>query len=124
MSTHISDFAAAVVVQQAVEPSVQTAGFNGTSVDLVSCDGDCFAVQQVGSFADGTTWSGHFEESADGTSWSSITGAAFDPVTEGFGTQVIRFRRAARFVRYVGSVTGVGPETSLAVLVGEPRKTF
>lgn len=124
MPTHIGDFASAVLVRQAVEPSVQTAEFNGPAVDLLSADGDCFAVQQVGAFTDGPTWAGRIEESADGTSWSAIPGAAFGPVTESGDTQVIRFPRTARYVRYAVAITGAGPSADIAVLIGEQKKTF
>jgi hypothetical protein len=124
MSTHIGDFAAAVSVQQTVAPSVQAAEFNGSSVDFVSGDGDCFAIQQIGAFTDGPTWTGRIEESADGTSWSAISGAAFDPVIESGDTQVIRFARAARFLRYAVTITGSSPSADIAVLIGEQKKTF
>lgn len=124
MSTHIGDFASAVLVRQAVEPSVQTAAFNGPAVDLLSADGGCFAVQQIGAFTDGPTWTGRVEESADGTSWSAIPGASFAPVTEAGDTQVIRFTRTARYVRYAVGITGTGPQADIAVLVGEQKKSF
>ena len=125
MSTHINDFAAGVAVFAAVSPSVLTAAHTGSAVDLVSADGPCFAVQQVGSFEEGNTWNGRIEQSADGsTGWAAVTGAAFDPVTAGSGTQVIRFARTARYVRYTATVTGPAPALSLAVLVGEARKSF
>jgi hypothetical protein len=124
MSTHIGDFAAGVAVLQAVAPSEQTAAFNGDQIDMTSGDGDCFAIQQFGTFTDGSTWTGRIEESADGTSWAAISGAAFDPVSEGDDTQVIRFARTARYLRYAVSITGSGPDATLAVLIGEQRKTF
>jgi hypothetical protein len=124
MSTHIGDFAAAVAVMQTVAPSVQTAQFNGDPVDLASADGDCFAIQQIGAFTDGPTWTGRIEESADGTSWSAISGAAFDPVTASGDTQVIRFARTARYLRYAVTITGSSPSADIAVLIGQQKKTF
>ena len=124
MSTHINDLAAAVAVHQAVFPSTQAGAFNGAAVDLISSDGPCFAVQQVGSFDEGPTWTGSIEQSADGTSWSAVSGASFTPVTVGNNTQVIRFTRTARYVRYVGAVSGGVPDLALAVLIGEQRKSF
>ena len=125
MSAHINDFAAAVAVYAAVPPSTQTAALTGAAVDMIAADADCFAIQQVGSFDDGPTWSGRIEESATGSSgWAAISGATFNGVTEADDTQVIRFTRTARFVRYVGAVTGGTPSAALAVLVGEAKKTF
>jgi hypothetical protein len=124
MSTHIGDFAAGVAILQAVEPSSYTAEFNGTQIDMISGDGDCFAVQQIGAFADGPTWTGRIEESADGTSWSAVSGAAFAPVAAASDTQAIRFRRTERYLRYAVTITGSSPNATIAVLVGEQVKTF
>ena len=125
MSTHINDFASAVAVQAAVAPSTQTAALTGSAVDMVASDGECFAVQQIGIFEEGHTWTGRIEQSADGsTGWTAITGATFAAVTEGSNTQVIRFTRTARYVRYTATVVGATPDLMLAVLVGQARKSF
>ena len=125
MPTHVNDFAAGVAVFAAVPPSALAAAHTGPAVDLVSADGPCFAVQQVGAFEEGNTWTGRIEQSADGsTGWAAVAGAAFAAVTEGSGTQAIRFDRTARYVRYTATVTGPAPALSLAVLVGEARKSF
>jgi hypothetical protein len=124
MSAHINDFASAVAVHAAVAPSIHTAALNGDAVDLIDSDGECFAVQQIGSFEESHTWTGRIEQSADGTSWSAISGAAFTAVAGSDNTQVIRFTRTARYVRYAASLTGADPEVYLAVLIGQARKTF
>ena len=124
MSTHINDFASAVAVHTSVVPATYTAALNGNAADLIAADGACFAVQQIGAFTEGPTWTGRIEQSADGTSWSAISGATFVAVTAGPDTQVIRFTRTARYVRYAASVTGGSPSLALAVLIGEGRKTF
>ena len=125
MSTHVNDLASAVAVHTAAPPATYSAAFNGDAVDLIDSDGACFAVQQVGVFEEGHTWTGRVEQSADGSSgWTAISGAAFAAVTEGQNTQVIRFTRTARYVRYAADVVGAAPEANLAVLIGEARKTF
>ena len=125
MSTHVNDFAAGVAVFAAVPPGTLTAAYTGAAVDLVSADGPCFAVQQVGAFEEGNTWTGRIEQSADGsTGWAAIAGAAFAAVTEATDTQAIRFTRTARYVRYAASLTGSTADLALAVLVGEGRKSF
>ncbi len=125
MSAHINDFASAVLVRQAVAPSVHTAALNGAAVDLIDSDGECFAVQQVGSFEEGHTWTGRIEQSATGTSgWTTISGATFTGVTEGSNTQSIRFTRTQRYVRYAASLVGSTPEVYLAVVIGAARKTY
>jgi len=124
MSTHIDDFRSAVV-SAGLAPGTQTASVNGPAVDLISGDGACFAVQQVGTVADETTLAGRIEESPTGTSsWTAISGAAFADVTGSNDVQVIRFTRTARYVRYVGTLTGATPSADVAVLIGEPRKTL
>jgi hypothetical protein len=125
MSTHVNDFAAAVAVYASVQPSEQTGAVTGDAVDLIAADGECFAIQQIGTFDAGPTWNGSIEESADGSSgWAAISGATFDAVTDEENTQVIRFTRTKRFVRYVATVSGGTPDLMLAVLIGEQRKTF
>ena len=125
MSAHINDFASAVAVHAAVDPSTQTAALTGDAIDLIDSDGECFAIQQIGVFEEDHTWTGRIEQSADGTgSWSPISGAAFAAVAEGPNTQVLRFTRTARFVRYTATVSGSSPGVNLAVVIGQARKTF
>lgn len=123
MSAHISDLASAVAVRQAVAPSAHTAALNGDPIDMIDADGECFAVQQIGFFEDAQSWTGRVEQSANATSWAAISGAAFAAVTAGPDTQVIRFARTARYLRYAVSVTGT-PDAELAVLIGQVKKTF
>ena len=125
MSAFINDLASSVAVFATVPPGTHVAALNGETVDLIDSDGECFAIQQIGVFEEGHTWTGRIEQSADGTSGrTAISGAAFAAVTEGQNTQVIRFTRTARYVRYAASVVGADPEVNLAVLVGQVRKTF
>ena len=125
MSTSINDFASGVAVFAAAPPAALTAALTGDPVDLVSADGPCFAVQQVGAFSEGPTWTGTIEQSANGsTGWAAVAGAAFAAVGGSNDTQVIRFTRTARYVRYKATVTGSGPSLTLAVLIGEARKSF
>jgi hypothetical protein len=125
MSTALNDLASGGLVAAGLYPDTQTASVNGPAVDMVAADGECFAVQQVGAFSDDTTLSGHIEESANGTtSWAAISGATFDDVSAADSVQVIRFTRTARYVRYVGTLTGDTPSVVLAVLIGEQKKTI
>jgi hypothetical protein len=125
MSAHVNDFASAVAVYAAVAPSAQTDALTGDAIDMIAADGECFAIQQVGFFDEGPTWTGRIEESADGsTGWTAISGATFTGVTESDNTQVVRFTRTSRYVRYTATVSGGTPDMKLAVLVGEAKKTF
>ena len=124
MSTHVNDFASGVAVYGAVVPSVRTASVNSSAIDLITADGPCFAVQQVGAISEDVAWVGHIEESANGSSWSAIDGAEFESVDAINNIQAITFRRTKRYVRYVGTVTGTDPAVPLAVFIGEQQKTF
>jgi hypothetical protein len=124
MSTKIGDLATAVAVTSALDPAIQTGSANGSLIDLIAADGDCFAIQQIGSMSGGLTWTGSIEESSNGSSWSAIAGATFTPVTASNNTQVIRFTRTARFVRYVGTVTGGSPSVAISAAIGEQKKSY
>ncbi len=123
MATHVNDLASAVKVSTALAPVVRTTAVNGSAVDLLSADGACFAVQQIGALS-GATWSGSIEESDNGTAWTAVTDAEFEPVDAANDTQTISFRRTKRYVRYVGAVDGSTPSVAVSVLVGEQWKTF
>ena len=124
MSAAINDFASGGLVAAGLYPDTRIASVTGSAIDMIAADGECFAVQQVGDFSDDTTLAGHIEESANGTSWSAISGATFDTVSASNAVQVIRFTRTARYVRYVGTLTGDSPSVQLAVLIGQQKKTI
>lgn len=122
MATHISDVPAAVAVLAALAPQAPGAAVAGDAVDMIGTDGECFAVQAIGVFDTGPTWTGRIEQSADASSWSTV--ATFAAVTSANSTQTIRFARTARYLRYNSTVTGGTPDLTVAVLVGQARKTF
>ena len=125
MSTHVNDLAAGVAVYAALPPSVRTASVNGSAIDLISADGPCFAVQQVGAISVDAAWGGRFEESSSGSgSWSAIDDAEFELADATDDVQTITFHRTKRYVRYVGTVGGTDPSVPVAVFVGEQKKTF
>jgi hypothetical protein len=107
-----------------VTPRTSTGTVTGSAIDLITGDGRCFAIQQVGTVT-GTSPSlaGKFQESADGsTSWNDISGATFTAVTSTDNVQAISFDRTQRYVRYVGTITGTSPSFPVAVIVGEQKK--
>ena len=124
MSTHVNDLASAVAVYAALPPAVRTAGATGPALDLLSADGPCFAVQQVGTISAGASWTGALEESANGTAWTAIDGAEFESVATSGDLQTITFRRTKRYVRYAGTIAGASPSVPVAVVVGQGWKTF
>ena len=125
MSTALHDFPSAVVAGAGLYPAEWTESVTGPAVDLGAGDGPAFAVQVVGAVAAGTTLAGHLEQSATGTSgWAAIPGATFTAVTAGARIEAIRFTPTARYVRWVGAVTGDDASVLVAVVVGRQRKTF
>jgi hypothetical protein len=124
MSTHVNDLASAVAVHTGLFPAAQTTSVQGPTIDLVSADGPCFAIQQVGSVSAADTWAGFIEESADGSSWSAVPGATFAVVSVSDNAQVIRFTRTARYVRYSGTIAGSTPSILVSAVIGEQKKTF
>jgi len=123
MSTALNDVASSAFLATGLAPATQSGSVNGSTIDMITADGPCFAVQQVGSFS-GDSLAGHIEESANGSSWAAIDGAAFAEVTAGSNLQVIQFVRTARYVRYAASIAGDTPSIAMAVLIGEQKKTL
>jgi hypothetical protein len=123
MSTKLHDLPNNVTTLAGVTPATKTSTFASASADLISGDGRCFGIQQVGTVS-GTTPSlaGKFQESADGTSWSDVSGATFTAVTASDNVQAVSFDRTLRYVRYAGTVTGTSPSFAVAVVFGEQKK--
>ena len=123
MSTKLHDFARHAILNTGLTPRTVTSSVNGSAVDLLTGDGRCFALQQVGTVS-GTspTLAGKIQESADGTTWSDIPGATFATVSGNDNVQAITFDRTLRFVRYVGTVGGTSPSFPLAVVISEQKK--
>jgi len=124
MSTALNDFASAAYLGVGLYPDTKTASPTGPTVDMISADGPCFAIQQVGEFSVDTTLAGLIQESADGSSWAAISGATFATVSAANDLQVIRFTRSARYLRYAATLTGDTPSLEMAVLIGEQKKTL
>ena len=124
MSTALHDVASAAFVAAGLDPATQTSSPTGPTIDMISADGQCFAIQQVGDLSVDGTLSGTIEESADGTNWTAISGAVFDDVTSDNIVQVIRFMRSQRYVRYAATLTGTSPSVVIAVVIGEQKKTL
>lgn len=124
MSTAINDLASAALVSAAVYPDTKSSTVTGSAIDMITADGPCFAIQQVGEFT-ADSLDGVIEESATGTgSWSAIDGAAFTQVAGANNVQVITFTRSARYLRYVGTIEGETPSIEMAVLIGEQKKSL
>jgi len=123
MSTKLHDLARHAILGVGLTPRTITANTNGSSGDMLTGDGRCFAIQLVGSLG-GTspTLAGKIQESADGSTWSDISGATFTTVTISDNVQAITFDRTLRYVRYVGTVGGTSPQIPIAVVISEQKK--
>jgi hypothetical protein len=123
MSTALHDFASAALVATALAPGEQTESPTGSTLDMLAADGQCFAIQQVGAFS-ADSLIGSIEESSTGSTWTAVDDAAFTEVAAGNNLQVIRFTRTKRYVRYVAVIEGDTPSVTMAVLIGEQKKSL
>jgi hypothetical protein len=124
MSTKLHDFAHQTILGAALTPRTSTSTVTGSAVDMITGDGRCVAVQQIGAVS-GTspTLIGKVQESADGSSgWADIAGTTFNTVTASDNLQAVSFDRTQRYVRYVGTITGTSPSFIVGVLISEQKK--
>jgi len=124
MSTHLDDFPTSAALAAGRSPTSLTASTNGPTVSFPTGDGPCFAIQQVGDAPGDGTLDGRIEQSADGTTWSAISGAVFAQVPGSDNLQVIRFIRSAKYVRWAATLAGDSPQFTVAVVIGQQKKTF
>ena len=122
MSTKIHDLAAGAVLGASVVPQVATATQNGSSIDLISGDGNAFAVMLVGAVAGGTTVGGKVQESDTGSVWTDVPDAVFPNVTTSNGAYALTFMRTKRYARCVLTLAGGSPQAAIAGLIGEQKK--
>jgi len=123
MSTQLHDVKNQAVLGASVAPVSVNSTSDGSSIDLIAADGNCFAIQMIGVVT-GTTPSlaGKIQESSDGSVWSDISGATFTAVTTSTSLQVITFQRTKRYVRHFRTLSGTTPVFLLAVVIGEQKK--
>jgi hypothetical protein len=124
MSTALHDVPSAAFIAAGLYPDTKTSSPTGPTIDMISADGPCFAIQQVGDVVADTMLAGRIEESPDGITWTAISGAAFTVVDADNDLQVIRFTRTERYVRYAADLTGATPSAVIAVVIGEQQKTL
>jgi hypothetical protein len=125
MSTKINDIANTTQVSSASDPAARTSTVTGTGVDFLQGDGQCFAVQHVGAVSGTTpTLDGKIQESdTSGSGYADISGATFTQVTASTSLLVINFFRTKRYLRYVGTIGGTTPSFTMAVQIGELKKS-
>jgi hypothetical protein len=123
MSTALHDVASAAFLAAGLYPDTVSSSPTGPTIDMLTADGPCFAVQQVGEFA-ADSLTGRIEESADTSTWAAVSGAAFAAVDAASNLQAITFTRTKRYLRYAADLVGDTPAVELAVLIGEQRKTL
>lgn len=123
MSTKLHDIANNAILGVGVTPRTATVTFNGTAGDFISGDGQCCAIQSVGTIG-GTSPSlaGKIQESSDQNTWTDISAGAFSAVAAADNLQAICFDRSKRYLRYVGTIAGTSPTIPLAVIITEQKK--
>jgi len=124
MSTKMQDLADQMLLGIGLPPQTITATVNGSAIDMISGDGLCSAIQQIGVVS-GTspTLAGKIQESADGsTNWTDVVNAVFINVTASNNNLIISFERTKRFLRYVGTIGGTSPSYAAAVIIAEQKK--
>ena len=123
MSTSLRDVPSNALIGQSITPRVATASLNGATLDAISADGRCTAIQQTGTIGGSSpSLAGKIQESADNSTWADISGATFTAVTANDSTQSIAFDRTKRYLRYVGTIAGTSPTIPLAVIILEQKK--
>jgi hypothetical protein len=131
MSNKINDLANGVQITAGITAGVAitTTGVSGPALNFIQADGNCFAVQVVGTIIGVTaTHSGKIQESPSTTaaSFTDISGATFPPVTtvgtSGPLVSVITFQRTQPYLRYVGVLAGVTCSVQADVLIMEQNK--
>ena len=112
---------------QTLAPATRTSSATGTAIDLLSADGKCWALVQVGTVA-GTspTMTVKVQEGDDsgGTDAADITGAAGAAVTASNKYQIIEFKRTKRYARAIATIAGTSPNFDVAVaIIGLKKST-
>src|SRR4051794_5283339 len=123
MSTLLHDLPNNALIGIPTSPRTATSTVTGTTVDAITADGRCTALQLVGTVS-GTTPSlaGKIQESSDNSTWTDVSGATFTAVTVSENTQAISFDRTKRYLRYVGTITGTTPSFTMTALILEQKK--
>lgn len=124
MSTKLNDIANQVILGVGLAPQTVTSSTNGAAADMISGDGPCFAIQQIGTVSGSSPMlAGKIQESDDGlTGWSDINEATFTTVTASTNYQAVTFQRTKRYLRYVATVDGSSPSFATAVIVSQQKK--
>lgn len=134
MSQRLNDLANGVFItgmNSAPALAITTTGITGPPIDMITADGNCFAIQVVGTIIGVTAvFNGKIQECPNTTaaSFTDVSGATFPTVTtvgtSGPLVQVITYQRTQRFVRYVGVLSGVTCSVVADALSLEQNKNF
>ncbi len=123
MSTKIHDLATHAALGVSVAPKNYTANATGDAVDLLSADGNAFAVLAVGSLNGDTAFTASIEESSDLTTWTAVPGVSFPIVNEESTAVSQSFQRTSRYVRAKVTISGDDSDGNACVIVGGQKKT-
>ena len=126
--TFVNDLENSVVLANganSLAPATRTSSANGAGVDLGEAEGNCFAIQHIGTVS-GTspTLDGKLQESNDDSTFTDITGATFTQVTASNKCQMITFKRTKRYVRGVQTIAGTSPSFAGSLLIAGLKKAI
>jgi len=123
MSTKLHDIPNNAVLAVGCSPRVATATVTGGTLDFITGDGRCTAVQLVGTVG-GTapTLAGKIQESSDQSTWTDVSGATFTTVSASDNSQVISFDRTKRYLRYIGTIGGTSPTVPMSAAIMQQKK--
>jgi hypothetical protein len=128
MSSKLNDIADLYIVEANTQPSsAVVTSVTGATIDFVTCDNNCFAIQVIGTVG-GTapTFIGKIQEAITATgTYADVSGAVFPTITSTTGAniiQTINFQRTLQYLRYIGTISGTTSSVALDVLILGQKK--
>ena len=124
MSTHINDFPNQTLKQQLIAPQLLTSTTTvGTGVDMLTGDGRCFALVDLGTWSATAVTVQIQQSTATNSGMANISGASVSATTN--TTKILSIGPFDRDYRYLGAVATVsGTTIGIAVSVYEMLKTI
>ena len=121
--TSLHDLASSTVIGHSIVPAIYEGDEDGSSIDLIAGDGPAFAIASVIATVANSPIEMRLEESTDQSTWTDVAEGTFPDFAQGTDrVALLRFTRTKRFVR-ARFTAGSSLSASLAVLIGQQKKT-
>ena len=115
-----SDINTPLTLTNHVAIAAKTSTVTATGLDISGYAGGLVLIQNVGVVS-GTspTLDGKWQSSPDDSTYTDISGATYTQVTATTSSQKVGFdvRAAAKYIRYVGTITGTSPSFTMGVQI-------